>query len=105
MHICYDMEIKQSEEFFYRVTKNNEAIFENLNSCEENVFRNNKNIAFYDGEWIRVKKNNFIIHHVKPMETIEKISSQYFVSVEKIINDNNLNSNKLFIGQELKIFK
>ena len=42
-------------------------------------------------------------HVVKPLEKLNDIANMYYTSVNKIIKRNNLNSDKLFIGQILYI--
>ena len=59
----------------------------------------------YKGEWVKIKVNDFILHFVKPAETINDIATLHNVSVEKIKQDNNLESDKLFIGKKLKIYQ
>lgn len=43
------------------------------------------------------------IHHVKSGDSLERISRQYSVSVESLKRENNLTSDRINIGQELKI--
>ena len=45
------------------------------------------------------------IHIVAKKETISKIAKQYNISNEEILEQNKLSSNKLSIGQEIKIIK
>lgn len=99
------MKIKMSDEFIYRVTDENLNLFKEFNTCKENVVRNNSNIKPYAGEWMKIKINNFYLHHVKPTETIKKIATLYGVDDLKLMRDNQLKENKLFIGQILKIYK
>ena len=101
------MKLKLPKEFDYRVMSGDsvESICEKFNTCNENILRNNPNLSLYAGEWIRIKVNDFVMHIVKPAETINNIAKFHGVSKEKIINDNALNSEKLFIGQTLKIYK
>lgn len=99
------MKLEMSDEFIYQIKNKDKDIFKCFNTSKENVLRNNSNIKIYNGEWIKVKVNNFITHHVRPAETLEDISNQYNISIEKLKEDNNIENNKLFIGQRLKIFK
>lgn len=101
------MEITRPKKFYYRVQHgdNLNVLINKFNTSKENILRNNNNIDFYEGEWVIIKENAYILHCVKPMQTIEIIADIYNVSKEKIIADNNLFSNKLFIGQQLKIYK
>lgn len=45
----------------------------------------------------------YLIHTVRPSETLYRISRQYDVTVETIRELNNLNGNLIKVGQELKI--
>lgn len=99
------MRIEICDEFFYRICNSKMDLFNKFNSCKENIKRNNNAIKLYNGEWVKVKVNDFIIHHVKPAESLEEISKKYCLDQLKLCEDNNLNNNKLFIGQRLKIYK
>lgn len=99
------MKIEMCDEFDYRITDENKDIFMDFNTSKENVLRNNKRIKTYKGEWVKVKVNQYISHYVRPAQTLEDIAKQYATSCEKLIADNALNSNKLFIGQMIKIYK
>lgn len=99
------MEIKQAQNFFYRI---NQAETENtlcrvLNTCKQGITRNNTNLKYYAGEWVEVYTNNFNVHYVKPIETLAGIALKYNTTVEKLMADNHLKTDKLFIGQCLKI--
>ena len=96
------MKIEICEEFFYRVS--GVDILKTFNTCKENIFRNNSYLNIYNGEWVKIKINNFKKHSVKPMETLEKIAKQYGLSEDQILEDNKLKSRKLFIGQILRIY-
>ena len=100
------MEIKQSNQFYYRVQFNDTLlnICTRFNTCKENIIRNNENLDLYVGEWIIIKTNEFKIHCVKPLERLIDISQKYGVTVDKIKIDNHLQTEKLFIGQMLKIY-
>lgn len=100
------MEIKQCKQFYYRVQKNDtmQNICEKLNTCKENIIRNNPTLDLYTGEWVIIKRNEFKTHYVKPMENLEIIAKTYKMTKEKILTDNNLQTEKLFIGQMLKIY-
>lgn len=99
------MKIEMCDEFYYRVLDKSKDICKELNTSNENILRNNEDLKIYDGEWVKIKVNNFITHHVKPAESIVDVAKKYNITIEKIMEDNNLNSSKLFIGQTLKIFK
>ena len=49
------------------------------------------------------ENNNYIIYTVKVGDTLYSIAKKYGVSVEMIVRENNLNSNLLSIGQQLRI--
>lgn len=101
------MELKQSRKFYYRVQQGEtiQEICEKFNTSKPNIVRNNNLLNLYAGEWIIIKKNDFILHLVKPMETLEIIANKYNVLVDKLIKDNALEGTKLFIGQQIKIYK
>lgn len=99
------MKIELCDDFFYRVDNVNLNIENEFNSCQENVLRNNINLKLYCGEWIKIKVNNFITHHVKPAQTLNSIAQIYGTDSKKIKDNNNLKNEKLFIGQRLKIYK
>ena len=98
------MKIELCEEFFYRVNNEKLDFEQEFNSCKENILRNNENLKLYCGEWIKIKVNNFKIHHVKPAESLSSIAKFYGTDSKKIIEDNKLLNEKLFIGQRLKIY-
>lgn len=100
------MRVKQADNFFYRITENQtEALIcSNLNTNKSSVLRNNPKLNYYAGEWVKITTNEYLTHIVKPTETIESIAKKYNIAAEKILADNGLESAKLFIGQQLKIF-
>lgn len=100
------MEIKQVKYFYYRVQPddNFKILIERFNTSKENIIRNNSQIDLYAGEYVYIKENEYRTHIVKPMQTLEKIAEIYNITQEKIIEDNALQTNKLYIGQQLKIF-
>lgn len=99
------MKVKMSERFFYKVEDENFDVYKNFNTSKENILRNNEELKLYKGEWIMVKMNDFISHYVKPTETLDIISNKYSLNKIQIIRDNNLENEKLFIGQLIKIYK
>ena len=96
------MKLKLCDEFFYRV-KDGEDVFQMFNTSEENLIRNNEKLKFYGGEFVKIKINDYVVHYVKPMQTLSEVAQIYKVNENQIVNDNNLKTNKLFIGQMLKI--
>ena len=101
------MDLKLIKNFQYRVVDGDtlQLICQKFNTSEENIFRNNKDIDLYPGEWIEIAVNDYIPHVVKPTETLEKIAATYGIEISKIKQDNQLITDKLFIGQTLKIYK
>lgn len=98
------MDLELCDEFYYRITDENVDIYKLFNTSPENVLRNNPQIKFYVGEWVKIKKNNYFIHNVKPMQTIGQIAKIYNIDEEELKKQNNLSADKLFIGQQIKIF-
>lgn len=56
-----------------------------------------------EGEKIIFKKSSGIKYSVKPLEKIEDVAKKFGVSVDYIIDSNQLNTHKLFVGQMLII--
>ena len=98
------MEIMLCDEFFYRVNSEDINLFEQFNTSKENLLRNNENINLYCGEWVKIKVNDFKIHYVKPTQTLKEIADMYNIDIENLKKTNNLQSEKLFIGQILRIY-
>ena len=95
------MKIKMCNTFYYRVE--DEAFLKQFNTSSENILRNN-NLNFYCGEMVRITLNDYKIHTVLPIETIKSICEKYGITEELLKIKNNLKSDKLFIGQQLKIY-
>ena len=96
------MELKLDNEFFYRVVDENLDLKKTFNAWDDGIKRNNPKLKFYNGEWVKIKVSEFLIHIVKPTETISGIAEMYNIAEEKLILDNNI-KHKVFIGQILKI--
>lgn len=96
-----------SKEFYYRIRANDTMrnLQTRFNAEQTNILRNNPNIPLYAGEWVKIKVNDYIIHHVKPMETLKDIANFYKVDIDTIKEYNYLSVDKLYIGQTLKIYK
>ena len=94
------MEIELEKKFTYRVCEQDtlNSICIKFNTCKENILRNNNEIPLYAGEIIEITLNDFVIHIIKPTETLESVARIYNISCEELKNLNNLNNNKLFIG-------
>ena len=99
------MEIEK--QFVYRVQDNDTlaSICLKFNTSIENIIRNNKEIPLFAGELIEIKVNDYINHIVKPTESLPKIAQKYSITTDDIINRNNLLTDKVYIGQILKIYK
>ena len=91
--------------FYYKVLDGDSLneICQKFNTCKQNILRNNAEIPLYAGEWVKIEVNDFIEHFVKPTETLNLIAQNYCTTKEKLIENNNLQTEKLFIGQKLKI--
>ncbi len=100
------MDIKPSKQYYYRISieEVQKGFYQKLNTSKENVLRNNDKINYYAGEIVFVSTNDYKTHIVKPAETLKDICQKYNMLEETLIKDNNLVSNKLFIGQSLKIY-
>ncbi len=101
------MKIVQAKEFYIRLDKECDikSLARELNSSQENILRNNPDIAIYPGEMIKVKTNDYISHIVRPTETLDLIANKYKTSKNRLVLDNNLASEKLYIGQIIKIYE
>ena len=56
---------------------------------------------FKVGDIVLIKRKVGKQHVVAPMETLEDIANENNTTVECIVSENNLKTNKLFIGQKL----
>lgn len=99
------MEIELCDTFYYRIPNDKFDVYTKFNTSKDNVFRNNQAIDFYAGEWVKIKQNNYMSHVVKPTETLYEIAQKYNTTTIKIQADNNLKTDRLFIGQTIKIYK
>ena len=97
--------IEIMKKFIYRIQKGDTLvnICERFNTTKENITRNNNEIPLYIGEFVEIIVNNYKTHIVKPTETLESISNKYNLTIDEIMGFNNLTTQKLFIGQFLKI--
>ncbi len=101
------MNIDLDYQFFYKINlkDNYKSLTQKFNAEKSNILRNNDKLNLYAGEWVKLKQNDYIMHYVKPAETLNKIAEKYNMDKNKILLDNNLLSERLFIGQMLKIYK
>lgn len=92
--------------FYYRVDDEDEkTLYSKFNSGSDSLFRNNKSIPLYKGEWVKIKVNDYQTYIVKPTDTIPEVAKKFGVNDDAIVGWNNLKTNRLFIGQRLKIYK
>lgn len=100
------MDINLSKEFVYRIQEKDtiESLCKKFNTCKENILRNNDSLNLYAGELVNIVVNDFQIHIVKPAETLNEIVNKYNIDAVRLKQDNNLVSEKLYIGQMLKIY-
>lgn len=98
------MEIKILKDQFYRIDleKDKKELSKKFNS--NTVLRNNSNISIYKGEWIKFSVNNFKIHTVCPAESLADIAKKHKTTIERLKQDNCLETEQVFIGQQIKIF-
>ena len=88
----------------YRVVKNGlddivivkNYRYRELKKCEITSLNEKNN------EYNIVDVENYNIHIVQPMETLKSVSEKYGVRIEDLKKINNLNMDRLFIGQILK---
>ncbi len=99
--------MKMAKEFYYRVKpKDTMRDLEiRFNTNKDNIIRNNPKLSLYPGECVKIKVNDYIMHYVKPMQTLSEIASHYDVDIQSIRENNNLSIDRLYIGQTLKIYK
>ncbi len=84
--------------------QNGETLNEISNKFEGcKIVRNNPTIDMYEGEVIKIIRQNRKAHIVKPMENLDAIASRYNTTTEKLVELNNLNSKRLFVGQVIII--
>lgn len=57
----------------------------------------------YAGKCIYIASTNALKYVVKPLDTLTKICEKFHVEKESIISINNLKTERLFVGQKLKI--
>ena len=99
------MEIEPLKKFVYRIEQKDTftTICERFKTSKENILRNNPEIDLYAGELVEITVNDFLTHIVKPTETLSEIANIYGLMEDTIKQQNHLCSEKLFIGQILKI--
>lgn len=80
-----------------------QSIANEYNVNTNNIIRNNPNIELYEGEVVKIVRNNQNTHIVKPMQTLDLIAKEYDTTIEKLTSINNLKSTRLFVGQMLNL--
>jgi len=99
------------------LSRQTDAIVLNEYESDEVVYVDDGNIGtlkrdgyILDGIDIRqghtyvLHRKNCILHAVRPMQTLREIASMYTKSPETIMQDNDLKTSKLYIGQILVIY-
>lgn len=101
------MEIELCKKFIYRVGQNDNInlICNKFNTSVENILRNNCNIPLYEGELVEITLNDYVSYHVKPTESLKNIALKFNTTIDKLKKDNQLEDEKLYIGQLIKIYK
>ncbi len=89
--------------FWYRINNEKDIKELLLKFNAGSIIRNNTDLPLYSGEWVKICVNDFKTYFVKPTDTLDKIAKYFAIEKEKIIKDNELKTDKLYIGQRLKI--
>lgn len=99
--------IELVKSFYYRILQNDtiSSICKKFNTDKDCIIRNNPKAEIYAGEYVLIKVSDYVLHVVKPAETLKRISEKYKITEQNIIELNKLTSNKLYIGQTLKVPK
>lgn len=97
--------METENKFIYRIEKEDtlEILCERFNTSKENILRNNNLIDLYVGEIIEITVNDYVSYIVKPMDSLKSICSKFDIDIEVVKLQNKLKTEKLFIGQVLKI--
>lgn len=103
------MEIKilKNKNFIYKV-KENETLKDISNKfkiLESKIMLDNclTSKTVLNGDLLYIACQNSVLYVVKPLDNLEKIAKKLNVSVNEIIEKNNLQTNNLFIGQNLVV--
>ena len=98
--------LELEKQFVYRIQAGDtiNLLCEMFNTSKDQILRNNNGIPLYEGELVEIYVNNFKIHIVKPTETLFYIAEKYNVDIHDLKQNNKLQSEKLYIGQMLKIY-
>lgn len=98
------MEIKRylPNKIYYRLQhgEDKRAVAEKFNTKLTNVTCLNSNYMS-EGDFVVIKNAHQKVHIVKPLETLNEIAKSYGLDEETIINNNQLKTNVLFVGQRL----
>ena len=92
---------------FYRVGKDDNltTIMAKFEVGANSIIRNNPAVDFYEGEVVKILIQCNTIHTVKPLETLDGIASTYNTTSDNLVNFNDLQSKRVFIGQKLIVAK
>lgn len=105
MRIFINMNLKKyvPNNILYRM-KNGEEIKDvanKFNTTIDNILLKSVD-QHYEGEFVEIINTNQFSHTVKPLEDLNFIAAKYNVTINHIIEANNLKSKRLFIGQKLR---
>lgn len=90
--------------FIHTVGKNQtlSSIAKLYNTSVVSITNSNKT-PIHEGQRLIIESKNGKMHIVRPFETLAKIATMYGVNESDIIKINNLQSNRIYIGQQLLI--
>ena len=99
------MEIKKyiPKQLIYRVQtgETKESIADKFNALpSEIVCLTSPEIC--EGAFVEIKKSFENLYVVKPLDSLDQIATKFKVSVNTIVESNNLKDKRLFVGQRLR---
>ena len=99
------MEIKRylPNTIFYRIQngEDTQTVAKKFNVSVHNIKTFDQTVE--EGDFVKVENAFENIYIVKPLDTSKQIADIHNLTEEQIINNNNLKSKVLFIGQRLKL--